>query len=135
MPAAGAGIVSVGGRRAGLVRDARSDSYARVHGLATVSAGPVFVVRAVLSKIERGARGLLPVTRRSLSRGGGAPPLRDRGGVTGGRGVSRRGRAPSRPRRARGRRRPRRSCAASRAHRRGGARRYGAGVAPARRSR
>jgi hypothetical protein len=35
------------------VRDARSDSYARVHGLAPVSAGPVFVVRARLSRIER----------------------------------------------------------------------------------
>src|ERR1035438_8170608 len=88
MPAAGAGIVSVGGRRAGLVRDARSDSYARVHGLATVSAGPVFVVRAVLSKIERGPRGLLTVRSRMLSRVCQVPPLLDRRGVTGGRSVS-----------------------------------------------
>jgi len=45
------------GRQVWLVRDARSDSYARVQGLATVSAGPVFVVRARLSKIERGPEG------------------------------------------------------------------------------
>src|ERR1035437_7587104 len=83
MPAAGAGIVSVGGRRAGLVRDARSDSYARVHGLATVSAGPVFVVRAVLSKIERGPRGLLTVRSRMLSRVCQVPPLLDRRGGAG----------------------------------------------------
>lgn len=49
------------GRQVWLVRDARSDSYARVDGLATVSAGPVFVVRALLSKIERGPEGLLIV--------------------------------------------------------------------------
>jgi hypothetical protein len=36
------------------VRDARSDTYARVHGLVAVSARPVFVVRDRLSKIERG---------------------------------------------------------------------------------
>lgn len=46
--------VGKGGGGLALVRDARSDSYARVHGVATVSAGPGFVVRAVLSKIERG---------------------------------------------------------------------------------
>jgi hypothetical protein len=54
MPAGGGHLCRLEGRQVWLVRDARSDSYTRVHGLATVSAGPVFVVRARLSKIERG---------------------------------------------------------------------------------
>jgi hypothetical protein len=72
MPAAGAGIV-VGwrGGRFWLVRDARSDSYARVHGLATVSARPVFVVRARLSKIERGPDLGCSCLDRGCSRAGG----------------------------------------------------------------
>lgn len=75
-------FLSVGGRRAGLVRDARSDSYARVHGLATVSAGPVFVVRARLSKDRAwAAGGLLTVRSRMLSRVCQVPPLLDRRGV------------------------------------------------------
>jgi hypothetical protein len=45
------------GRQVWLVRDARSDSYTRVHGLATASAGPVFVVRARLSKDRAWPRG------------------------------------------------------------------------------
>jgi hypothetical protein len=53
------------------VRDARSDSYTRVDGLAIASAGPVSVVRARLSKIERGPEGLLIVRSRMLSRAGG----------------------------------------------------------------
>jgi len=63
------------GRQVWLVRDARSDSYARVHGLVTVSAGPVFVVRARLSKIERGqpGDGLLMLRSRMLSRGTSGP--------------------------------------------------------------
>ncbi len=56
MPARGGHLCRLEGRQVWLVRDARSDSYARVHGLATVSARPVFVVRALLSKIERGRR-------------------------------------------------------------------------------
>jgi hypothetical protein len=56
------------GRQVWRVRDARSDSYSRVHGLATVSAGPVFVVRALPSVIERDPFGLLPVRARLLSR-------------------------------------------------------------------
>ena len=135
-PRLGRAFLSVGGRRAGLVRDARSDSYTRVHGLATVSAGPVFVVRARLSKDRAwAASGLLTVRSRMLSRVCQVPPLLDRRGVGRGAGVSRRGRAPSRTRRVRGRRRPRRSCGACRAPRRAGARRCVGGVAPARRSR
>ena len=62
------------GRQVWLVRDARSDSYARVHGLATVSAGPVFVVRARLSKIERGqpGDGLLMLSLDPRSNGAGS---------------------------------------------------------------
>jgi hypothetical protein len=48
-----------GGGGLAWVRDARSDSYARVHGLATVSAGPGFVVRARCLKIEHGPRARL----------------------------------------------------------------------------
>src|SRR3954453_18716085 len=58
MPARWRASCRLRGRRAGLVRDARSDSYARVHGLATVSAGPVFVVRAALSKDRAWAAGV-----------------------------------------------------------------------------
>jgi hypothetical protein len=54
MPARWRASCRLEGRQVWLVRDARSDSYTRVHGLATASARPVFVVRARLSKIERG---------------------------------------------------------------------------------
>ena len=78
MPARWRASCRLEGRQVWLVRDARSDSYTRVHGLATVSAGPVFVVRALLSKIERGQPegGLLMLRSRMLSRGTrGLPPL------------------------------------------------------------
>jgi hypothetical protein len=54
------------------VRDARSDSYTRF----VLAAGPDFVVRAVLSKIERdpGTGGLLIVRPPMLSRVGGFSP-------------------------------------------------------------
>src|SRR3954470_22026985 len=77
MPARWRASCRLRGRRAGVVRDARSDSYARVHGLATVSAGPVFVVRAALSKDRAWAApggGLLRVRSRMLSRVCQVPP-------------------------------------------------------------
>jgi hypothetical protein len=74
MPARWRASCRLEGRQVWLVRDARSDSYARVHGLATVSARPVFVVRARLSKIERGpVGGLLMLRSRMLSRGDQGP--------------------------------------------------------------
>ena len=71
MPARWRASCRLEGRQVWLVRDARSDSYTRVDGLATVSAGPVFVVRALLSKIERDqpGGGLLMLRSRMLSRG------------------------------------------------------------------
>ena len=74
------------GRQVWLVRDARSDSYARVHGLATVSARPVFVVRARLSKIERGPCGACSCLDRGCSRACGQlvlPPLQPTGCIDG----------------------------------------------------
>ena len=95
-PHGGGHLCRLEGRQVWLVRDARSDSYTRVHGLATVSAGPVFVVRARLSKIERGPRGgLLMLRSRMLSRvvASGSCRLFSRRGASV---VTRRSRVPSR---------------------------------------
>jgi hypothetical protein len=98
MPARWRASCRLEGRQVWLVRDARSDSYTRVHGLATVSAGPVFVVRALLSKIERGQPGAgCSCLDRGCSRAGpGACRLFSRRGAW--VGVRRRSRAPSRTR-------------------------------------
>lgn len=79
-PRGGGRLCRLEGRQVWLVRDARSDSYARVHGLAAVSAGPVFVVRALLSELSGVAAGSRVLTElaRMLSRvvaGWVLPPL------------------------------------------------------------
>lgn len=76
MPARWRASCRLEGRQVWLVRDARSDSYTRMHGLATVSARPVFVVRARCLRSSVARIGLLMLRSRMLWRGTrGLPPL------------------------------------------------------------
>jgi hypothetical protein len=138
MPAAVAGI-SVGwrGGRAPDWCATRGQTLMRgCTGLALVSAGPVFVVRARYLGSDGTARGcerLFIDRSRMLSRERQAPAASSADVVR--RAVSRRSRSPSRTRRARGRQRLRRSCGACRAWSRGAATRGRAAAALSRRAR
>ena len=75
MPARWRASCRLEGRQAWRLRDAWSGSYTRVHGLATVSAGPVFVVRARRLRSSVTSRGglLMPRSRMLSARDQAGP--------------------------------------------------------------